>query len=207
MYRIWGWKKFYEQLKQVRILNLTGSMGTGKTLFSVALGYHMLREGLVRSAAFNFPVSFSSAPTPRWSYAVLDEAGILFDARDSFKAKELNKLTASLLFKLRKLGSYVVVPSFIETDKRFRVGLRMWRMWSFGGLLWGYNWELGPEEAEERRPGINFWEGRVYFLNPREFYGTYDTYFAPGRNLSYEFLNGLLMDRDAGIHAAGRAKI
>lgn len=207
MYRLLGWSPFFEQLKQVRILNLTGAMGTGKTLFSVALGYHMLTQGLVRSAAFNFPVSFGAAPSPRWSYAVLDEAGTLFDARDSFKSKELNKLTASLLFKLRKLGSYVVVPSFIETDRRFRVGIRMWRMWQFGGTLWAYSWEIGPEDTEERRLGINYWEGRLYFVNPREFFGTYDTYFAPGRNLSYDFLSGLLMDRDSATHEAGRGKI
>lgn len=207
MYRFLGFSSFFDQLKQVRILNLTGSMGTGKTLFSVALGYHLLREGLVKSAAFNFPVSFGSSPSPRWSYAVIDEAGTLFDARDSFKAKELNKLTASLLFKLRKLGSYIVVPSFIETDRRFRVGLRMWRVWAFGGRLWSYAWELGPEEQAERRPGINYWEGRLYFVNPAEFFGTYDTYFAPGRNLSFEFLSGLLMERDRGVHESARRSI
>lgn len=206
-YRLIGWQPFIDQLKQVRILNLTGSMGTGKTLFSVALGYHLLREGLVRSAAFNFPVSFGSAPSPRWNYSVIDEAGTLFDARDSFKKAELNKLTASLLFKLRKLGSYIVVPSFIETDRRFRVGLRMWRMWALRGLLWAYWWELGPEEMEERRPGINYWDGRLYFYKPSHFFGTYDTYFAPGRNLSYEFLRGLLLERDADVHERARKAI
>lgn len=207
MYAFIGWQKFFDQLKQVRILNLIGPMGTGKTCLGVAIGYHLKRLGYVMTSAFNLPVSFGEHPQARWCYGLLDEAGLLFDARDSFKSRELNRLTGRLLFKLRKDGSYLAVPSFIEVDKRFREGVRIWRVSAFGSRLWFYHWELGPEEAEERRPGINFFEGTFTFVNPRHFFGAYDTYFAPGRSLSYEFLYHLLRENDRGVHDAARKAV
>ena len=192
MYYFLGWNKFFTQLKQARVLNLIGAMGTGKTLFSVALSWHLLRLGYVERAAMNFPCDISSAPTYRYCVSVLDEAALIFDARNAFKSKQLNKLLAALTFKLRKTGSYMLVPSFIDVDRRLRTGVRIYRKTAVNNRLWVYHWEFGPEEPEERRPGLNFFEGSLMLVNPQYFFGTYDTYFVPGPNLSLDFCGRLL---------------
>ena len=189
-----GFKNFMIALKKARILNLLGHMGTGKTLFATALGYHALRQGYVTRSAFNYPVAFGSAPVQRNCYAVLDEAGRVFDNRLSFKDSGLTKLVADLTYKLRKDGSFIVVPSFINVDKRLRDGVRMHRTWALGAYLWIYHWEIGEENVEERREGINYEEGVLWFFNPKAFFGVYDTYFQPSQNLSKAFLGGLLGD-------------
>ena len=189
-YHILGWADFFDQLKQVRILNLLGAMGTGKTLFSVALGYHMLKLGRVGNAAFNFPVAFGGRPFPLKTYCVLDEAGAAFGDRSTFRDKAKSLATANATVKLRKQGSYLVIPSFLGVDKRFRAGVRMWRVRTLlNDRLWLYSWEVGPEAKEERRVDVNYWAGRVLFFSPQSFYGTYDTYFFPPPPLTLDFLD------------------
>lgn len=194
MYKFLNFGKFQEYLSMTRILNLTGSMGSGKTLLGVAMGYEFLRRGFVQRAAFNFPCSFGSAPAPRWSYNVYDEAGVVFDNRMAFKNRDLNEMSAGLTFGLRKAGSYFVVPSFLEVDKRFRTGMRMWRTLAIRNLFWFYVWEVGPEDMEEQKPGRNYWSSWFMFFNPAHFFNTYDTFFVPGRNLSIAFLKDLLRE-------------
>lgn len=188
-YYFLGASEFLDRLRTVRIMLLMGSLRSGKTLFSVAMGYHLLSNGNVCRAAFNFPVSFGDAPFPRWTYAVIDEAGVAFDKRESFKQQLANKFTRESTFRLGKLGSYLVIPTFLESDKRFRVGMRVWRVKKFADLLWLYTWELGPEAKEDRRLDINYWTGRLWFVNPRAFFGVYDTYFTPWPNLTLDFLS------------------
>ena len=191
MYSFLGFPKFIKHLRQARILLLSGAMGTGKTLLSVALGHHLLQGEYVSSAAYNFPVVHGGVPARRYCYAAIDEAGVFFDARVAWKKKELNELSAKLVAFLRKHGSYLVIPSYLTPDARFRKGLRMWRRSTITKYLWVYQWELGPEETEERRPGINFWEGQLVFFNPPYFYGQYDTYFEPWNELTFAFIKEL----------------
>jgi len=191
-YKFFGFSDFAKALKKARILNLLGHMGTGKTLFATGLGYHMLKEGYVTRSAFNYPCAFSSAPEKDNCYAVLDEAGRVFDNRLAFKSQALTKLAADLTYKLRKDGSYLVVPSFIDVDKRLRNGVRMYRVWALANVLWKYHWEIGEEDEEKRRPGVNYEEGFLWFFNPRTWFNVYCTYFQPPPNMSRAFLSGLL---------------
>jgi hypothetical protein len=199
MYRFVRWGKFQEWLRQVRILNLIGAMGTGKTLLASAVGYELLRRGLVDRVATNYPFGPSAAPSPRFTYAVYDEAGVVFDNRMAFKDKRLNEMSSGLIFGLRKAGSYFVVPSFLEVDKRFRSGMRMWRRFAIGKWLWIYQWEVGEEDAELRRPDVNYWTGSLWFVHPAHFFGTFDTYFVPGRALSIAFLQEMLREWELAI--------
>jgi hypothetical protein len=188
-YAFLGFGRFVKYLRMVRLLLLMGSLRSGKTLMSVALGYEFLRRGYVANASFNFPVYFSGEPYPRWTYSVLDEAGIAFEDRTSFKDSAKNKLTAESTVRLGKLGSYLVIPSFLGADKRFRRGMRMWRKNQLGNYVWIYSWELGPEDKEEQRLNINYFVGTLWLLNPSFFFNSYCTYFFPWPNLSLDFLS------------------
>lgn len=186
-YGLIGWKPFYKHLKNTRLLWLAGQKGTGKSLLSVALSYRLLQERRVLKAAFNFPVSFGKSPSMRWCVSTIDEGGLAFDNRISYKDKELSSLLARSTALLRKRGSYMFVPSVNPPDKRLRDGLRLWRVRGTK-YLWIYYWELGPEDQQERRAGINYFEGRLFFVNPPAFYGVYDTYFEPEDNVTMAFI-------------------
>jgi hypothetical protein len=164
-------------------------MGTGKTLASVALSYHMLREYRVQAASFNFPVSFGVAPHYKHTVATVDEAGVFFDNRVSYKDKELSKTLAELSAFLRKRGSYVIAPSYITVDKRLRNGLRLYRIANIANIFWVYHYEEGPEDLMEQRPGINYHEGRLILVNPRFFFNVYDTYRQPTLEDTTQFIS------------------
>ena len=165
-YRFIGWGGFARSLRASRIVQLRGDFGTGKTLFSVAIAYHMRKLRWIRWASFNFPVRWrdSSAPGLKHSLSVIDEGGRLFDDRTAYRLKELNKLSSDLLYALRKRGSYVVIPSYVGIDKRFRNGLRVHRRWPEGNErdpnplkrnLWLFFWERGEEDSELQKKGVN----------------------------------------------------
>lgn len=201
MYKFYGWDEFSKALEQARILNFDGMMGTGKTLGATAIAHHMLKQEKVRRAAFNFPCEFGAAPTSRWCFAVMDEAALVFDGRLSFKDKELTQLVSAMTFTLRKFGSYLVAPSFLVTDKRLRAGVRMRRTHNIlNNRLWRYHWEIGPEQMEERKPGLNYFDGILWLLNPRHFYGVYDTYFVPIPQLSKAFGKAFLSEISAEVY-------
>lgn len=189
-----GANKFWKALKASRILNLSGSMGTGKTLLATALGYMSLWETRTIRVATNYPCVFSEAPEPYRTFAVLDEGALVFDSRLSYKDKNLSKILAQLTFDLRKSGSYLVVPSFITVDRRLRTGVRVWRTFAFSNLLWAYHWELGEENPSDRRPGVNYWDGSLWFFNPSYFFDTYSTHFVPGQELSLAFIRAFMRD-------------
>jgi hypothetical protein len=193
MYAFFGWSGFYRNWGDIRLLNITGHMGTGKTLLSVALGFELLRRGLVERFSSNFPCCLSKAPARRYCAAVLDEGAQLFDARDSYKNKALNELSRGITARLRKDGSYLMAPSFIDIDKRFRDGMRVWRVLKVA-RFWFYSWEYGPEEVEERRTGLNgnYDCGKLILFNPSHFFGWYDTWFWPSPDLSQAFVGELL---------------
>lgn len=188
-------------MRASRVILLQGDFGTGKTLLSVALGYHMLAERWVNQCAFNFPVSFGGAPGKYRTYTVIDEGGRLFDNRMAFKDKDLNRLSAEMTWNLRKTGSYVLMPSYLDVDRRFRRGLRIHRQFPVGDLLrpnllekhvWVYWWERGEEELELRREGVNYWSGKLLFLNPPAFFGSYDTYYQPSWELLQDFVRRIV---------------
>lgn len=189
-----GWRPFVKHLKLARILNLTGFQGTGKTLFATALGYHLLHEWHVERAAFNFPVSFGDAPQRLQCFYALDEIGVLFDNRFSAKKQTASTLLARVTYNLRKNGCIIAAPSFLAVDKRLRAGMRISRIRSIGSTAWQYHWEMGEEDALLRRPGINYMEGSLWLLNPRFFFGVYDTHYDPPAPVTARFLASLFPD-------------
>lgn len=191
--RYWfiGLNSFMKAARLCRIINLKGSMGTGKTLLSTILAYEFVSQGYVNQAAMNYPCCFSTAPAPKKCFNVMDEAALVFDERLTFRDKVLTKAAALLTYKLRKTGSYLLVPSFVGVDKRFRNGMRMHRFLAFGKFVWGFHWEYG-EEDPMLRDGTNFFTGKLFLFNPGTAFGLYDTYFSPGPNLSKAFLSGFI---------------
>lgn len=198
LYRFIGFGRFMKQVSGTRLINMAGFMGTGKTLFSVALGFHMVRYNYVTRASFNLPISFGKAPHWYRSYNVLDEAGVLFENRN-YRDKELNEMSKAVLYALRKNGSYIVTPSYLDTDKRFRKGaLRMYRVFPLpnqNAPIWLFRWEVGPEEIEERNV-TNFKKGYLAFIRPAWFYNTYCTYYAPNVQLSRQFVTKCIKNED-----------
>lgn len=208
-YSIYGWPKLLDSIRKSRIVFLSGDQGTGKTLFSVALGYHMKATGYVKYAAYNLPVSFSDYPHVRNDYIGVDEAGLLFDSRSSFKMNHISSFMTASIYNLRKRGSYIVAPSFVQVDKRLRDGTRIFRTGTIGKkLLWRYQWERGNEDAATRiegGPKPDYWTGRFWLVNPAYFYGVYDTYYAPPIYHTLRFLeeaSGLTMTELNGFMRA-----
>lgn len=182
-------RPFLSAFEGARMLNLTGMLRSGKTLFSVALAWHLKVHGMVTNTVFNFPCAFGDAFRERKNtYVVLDEAGRLFDNRTAYKDKDLNKILTESIWSLGKDGSYVAYPSFLDVDVKLRQSsVRCWRSWPKPPPpgekkfqpLWFYRWEFGEEEVEKRN-AQNFDSGFFWFFYPQAFWGAYDTWYQPG---------------------------
>jgi hypothetical protein len=197
MYAFLGWREFYKHLRAWRLVFFRGAFGTGKTLLSVALAYHMIRLGKIASASFCFPVRWAAVPSPFNSFNVLDEAGRLFEDRTAYKDKALNHLSKEATWALRKDDSYLLLPSVIPVDRRLRRGVRIWRVWPPGESerpnwlqrsVWRYVWEAGSEDREIRQEGVDYWHGQLTLLNPGYFFGMYDTTYKPDFELLRDFI-------------------
>lgn len=188
-YKFIGWNRFWYRFKDARILLLSGFLGTGKTLTSVALGYHLLRYGVVDSVCYPFPCAWNSAPQPMATLCGLDEAGRVFDNRISYKDKTLSQMLADSTVFLRKHSSYLVASTYLDSDKRLRKGMRMRRLRTVGNLVWIFQWEMGPEDIDLRdRANHPDWdEGVLIFLRPSAFFGCYDTKYPPTQDELIEF--------------------
>lgn len=194
-YAFLGWSNFVDHLNTDGLCLLLGSKGTGKTLTATAMGYHLLRLGQALSFSCNYPCTFASAPSKRWTVGVLDEAGLVFDSRFTYRDKAKSLLSARSTAFLRKDGSYLFVASVVTPDKQLRAGVRMYRVFPsvnsksfWNRYLWLFRWERGPEDRMEQKKNLNYFSGFLALLNPAYFFGTYDTYFAPSPELTVDYL-------------------
>jgi len=171
-----GFDSFMSKFKEARALFVGGMKGTGKTLFSVALSYEMLRLRYVAFTAFNFPVckALSFPPVKNQCIATIDEAGVFFDARFTYRDKVLSAFVTESTSFLRKDGSFMIIPSYSVPDVRLRSDMRIHRLRALP-FSWFYRWESGEEDVTLRKPGVNFYTGTLVLFNPAKFFGTYDT--------------------------------
>lgn len=127
---------FLESFLSWRMAAISGRLGGGKTLLSVALADWMLRNGLIESVYANFPISMSLRPKDSVvnSLIILDEGWYFADARSSS-----TQFLGYGAF-LRKLNSYMLTPSVFSVDKRMRP-VEVWReldIWVLNAWLYRY---------------------------------------------------------------------
>lgn len=185
---------FFRDFVNARQVYVMGNKGTGKTLFSVALGYHLLSNSWVSSVVSNFPCSLSSAVIPPLSscYLVLDEVGQYLDSRLSYRSKELTLLLAGATVNLRKTGNYLALPTFIEGDSRMRAGsIRVFRRRAVGSFLWLYQCDYGTEDTQDRRPGVNWFSYPLLLFFPSRYFALYDTSFVASGSLPYDLMQAV----------------
>lgn len=157
--------EFLENFIAWRLLALEGKLGSGKTLFSVALAKWLYDRGMVKGVFSNFPIDESYIPyVPSCinTAVLLDEAWSFADARDSVKGFK----GYGAMF--RKLGSYLVSPGIYGVDKRMKPVKceRVGDMWVI--KTWHYKW------ADVREQG-----GSFYFRGYESLFNRYDHRFIP----------------------------
>lgn len=177
---LFGGHALMRHLKTARVLLLGGPLRTGKTLFATAFSYWMLQNNLVDYAVGNYPCDWFSAPYPRRSLWLMDEAGILFDKRTSYKDNFLNDLSLDVTSYLGKRQNYLFLASHAEVDKRFERGVYMVRVLETP-RLWLYAYRYAPSRGRKVR-------GFCSILNPSFWFGTYDTEYEPPRELTIDML-------------------
>jgi len=193
-----GFLTFVKKCLAYRLISIHGEQGRGKTLFSVAFAHYFLYWRYVDHLVTNFPSSLPSVSFPlngRNTLYLFDEAGRVFDNRSAYKDKNLNAQLSESIYSLRKRGSFVVYPSFLELDKKINdhsVRLTLSLMIPF---FWRYIWEVGPTSPEERTR-YNSSSGSFWLINPAALYGCYDTYYAPSTGEVYSFARQLASYKD-----------
>lgn len=183
-----GWDAFFTRLSESRICLISGPMGTGKTLMSVAITYELLKRRNIRSFTANFPCQLASPVHHRRHALIVDEAGVHFNSRLSYKDKSATLALTGLTAYLRKGENYVITPTYLSTDAMLRRGLRVWRTVKIPRIGWLYFWESGEEDTAARKLNDNYWRGRLILRRPSVLFGAYDTYFQPGPNLTAELI-------------------
>lgn len=179
---------FFAALEHTRLLYIMGGQGAGKTLLTMAVGLNLFQNRLVEHFCYNFPCSLPySEPTDgKRTYYIFDEAGRFFDARFAFKEKERTELLMESMFSLRKRGSYLAFPSFLDVDAKIRrSSVRVWSTFKRKSVIW-YNWEIGDNDKDSVQSGA-FKGGMFFLLNPAAFYGSYDTWYIPSSVQLAEF--------------------
>lgn len=165
---------FLEYLLLFRFVWVRGTLGSGKTLVSVAIMDHLFRLGMVKGVVSNFPTVFPPY-VGRDDGMVLDrgvifdEAWTMLDARNSF----VNDTKSYGAFA-RKFRSYWIFPSVFQVDKRMRT-LIVQR----SGTLpfqkgWVYRWWVDLDYDNDFPI-----EGWFVLWNPQRYFGMYDTGYVP----------------------------
>lgn len=169
-----GIDDFLDHMYQFRLCWVGGTLGSGKTLFSVALMDHMMRQGMVHGVVANFPTVFPTSMGPEDGTligrgVIFDESWTHLDARNS-AVNETKRYGAYA----RKIESYWLFPSVFPVDKRVRT-LTVYRDGTIPVLGWWiYRWmvELGHKLFDGGG-------GTFYMTNPSQYFGMYDTKYLP----------------------------
>jgi len=203
MLTFFGADDFLRHVIEHRVLYAGGRLGSHKSAVCVALSWLFHREGLVKYTVGTCPVSWGVdarlAPATDVC-AILDEAGVWFDARNYGSGKQ-NVFRKTLLAYLRRLNAILLVPSRLSPDVSFRV-LTVQRTFSFefiGVPLDIYTYALGDGElGAEGRFGVYdlAWLWRVDNYNPSQKYA--DDYIPGG----LDAIQGLF---ERGMAAHGEA--
>jgi len=161
-------KEFLYHSTSYRVVNFTGSYGTGKTLISVALAFEYWRLGIIDNIYTNFPMSGRKQVYQKHDTKycmILDEAHQIVDSR-SF-AKNASEVW---LDALRKKEAILLLPAVIDVDKRFR-RLICQRSANLFNFIWIYRWLISD--------GIGRKEGSFFLVNPKYYFGSYSTKHTP----------------------------
>jgi hypothetical protein len=180
--RFIGFDGFMRQLTLVRQCWLKGGVGSGKTLLAVAIAEELCRLKITLGAVSNIPTSLpihawrdplpgddSGSPRGiRGAVVIFDEAWTVADNRTfSTNPRQYGAFA-------RKLETMWLYPSVIAIDKRMSV-LSVQRQYKislpFFPEIWAYKWTLDMGEQQD--------SGAFYLINPKTFYGKFDTAYVP----------------------------
>ena len=165
-----GHRLFWSNFTDFYTCFIAGGLGKGKTLLAFALAHLLVWEGYVDRVFSNIPSLLTdqvSAPVVD-ACVIFDESWITLDSRE-WSGGQANTYGAFL----RKTNTYMVFPSRITIDKRFREFWvqRVFNAWVFGVPLWVYEWRLESGMTRER--------GRFGLWRPERYFGLYDTAARP----------------------------
>jgi len=125
---------FLDRFSSVYTLYISGEKGSGKTLLAFALAKHLLDTNSAKGIWTNIPSRLPFRFEMTDTIFLLDEGAEFADARDSKDEDQgYHKY-------LRKLNSYLILPSVDAPDKRLR-GLEAYRIFALAGFdWWVYGW-------------------------------------------------------------------
>jgi hypothetical protein len=184
---------FFGILKKVRVLNVRGVYGSGKTLSCALIAREFVSLGLVNHIWANFPMRYAEMILPPLNDGVfiLDEAAEVLDAR-----KFASNDTTSYLQYMRKWHIYLLAPSVIALDSRLRA-LSVQRVLGFP-RFWAYRYFF--------EMGSNSDQGWFVILHPESAFSMYDTSsetgvvqdggFADAMNLTIAIKRSAMIDWD-----------
>lgn len=156
---------FLENALAWRLTGIHGRLGSGKTLFSVAMAKWLYDNNFVDGVFANFPIDPEYIPIRseiRRSAVILDEGWAFADSRNSSKKFEGYGAYA------RKLDAFWFSPSVYPVDKRM-APLKTRRLLDLWVLdAWLFEWQ-----------DVQGFTGKFLLRNYREVFGRYDTKFIP----------------------------
>jgi len=168
-----GADQFLATFSLVRVMWISGYMGTGKTLLGVALFHEMYKRKLITGVISNIPTTL---PLPDWEREFLMHAGLLFDeAGVQMDARTSMANSREYGAYARKLDYYLISPSVIPVDKRI-AHMRCERVFKlrYGIIpeIWIYRYTrtLGEDKI--------VW-GHFALIDPSQYFGMYDTDYIP----------------------------
>lgn len=157
-------EEFLQAVKMYRILYLSGYMGSGKTLLSMAIAIEFWKRRWVDNVYSNLVLEGDfdqGIPNKiRSACVIYDEAWQELDSRD-FRGSTAQRWSAYL----RKRNIYLLLPSVHPVDTRMRT-LQVQRKLKVGNLFWMYAWVVDDGFSK-----INGW---FILFDPIYFGNAYD---------------------------------
>lgn len=155
-------------IKSARIVEITGSLGAGKTSLAFRLGYELLNSGFCRILTSNVPNVWNTYPD-EWVIRdktkidcciILDEGGQFIKSRSD---------SEQFIAGLRKINSVVISPSKSSLNRDFaEIKIELVQRHDVIGLpVWVYSWNTrGGKKKDEQK---------FYWVRPSEIFGVYST--------------------------------
>jgi hypothetical protein len=158
--------QFLKLLLGFRILNIRGRYGGGKTLLSVWIAYWLMAGGYTKKIVSNIAVQNDNDDQGQ-----IEDCAVILDESWMYIQSRQDVLNYSAY--LRKLGSYLLLPSVFDVHSRlsFFSCNRIMNLQNVGLPIWVYRWDLASKSYREN--------GHFFLLNPERIFGLYDTNYIP----------------------------
>ncbi len=178
--------EFFSILAQVRTCWVAGDMGTGNTLFAVAVMDELLRRGAVQSVVSNVSTKLRGLDPKN---VLVEDVGFIVDNLWLCEAGEGGREATSSLYCVhaRQFNNYYVFPSIMEIDGRLSY-FSVWRAMCLRGIaafvisglfgkgnwyreIWNYDYEL--------KVGYEVKRGSLFLASPGQYFLKYDSLALP----------------------------